>query len=91
MVIEIPKGSAGPVGDTERGEVACVGAGAGARVRAIAIAILILIAVLVTACGEEIAFVEAGSVGDPGAHEGGSIGVAVGCLPFGQAFDLFLS
>lgn len=94
VVIEIPKGSAGAVGDTERGEVACVGVGAaGARVRAIAIAILalILIAVLVTACGEDIAFVELGSVGDAGAHEGSSIGVAVSCLSTGQAFDLFLT
>jgi hypothetical protein len=37
MVKEIPKGSAGAVGDTKCGEVACVGVGADARVRAILI------------------------------------------------------
>lgn len=89
MVKGFSKGSAGAVGDTKRGEVACVSTGTETRLRAIVT--IAHIAVLIVARREEIVLVEAGSIGDAGAHDGGSIGVAVSDLPFVQACDLTLS
>jgi hypothetical protein len=94
---EIALVEAGSVGDASVHEGCGAGVAAGGRARAggrvivILILITVLIAVLIAACGEEIALVEAGSVGDAGAHDGGSIGVAESGLPFGEAFDLSLS
>lgn len=74
MVKGFSKGSAGAVGDTKRGEVACVSTGAETRLRAIVT--IAHIAVLIVARREEIVLVEAGSVGDARVHERCGAGVA---------------